>query len=285
VLALGCGLAAAWLLPGCGCSEVEIVGVADASVDAEPEIVEEPVPGCGNGIAEGAEECDDGDDDDCNGCTTTCTREMAMHVEGREPGALILSGEVPTSVESPFTVEFWFRLDEPGSTLSVLNAGGPAYVAVGVDEYLWTFCDVDWFSGEWPDGSLEIDTWYHFAYATWHEGPLRFFAIFLDGEVIGGTGVDVEPTGLFSGTAVEMGNMIEGIGSGAMDDVRISDDALYTSSSAPFTPARRLEATAGTVALWDFDRVVEDVVPDVSGNGHDAVLLHGRFVPDECHGP
>jgi hypothetical protein len=70
-----------------------------------------------------------------------------------------------------------------------------------------------------------------------------------------------------------------------MDDVRISDDALYTSSSAPFTPARRLEATAGTVALWDFDRVVEDVVPDVSGNGHDAVLLHGRFVPDECHGP
>ena len=280
---------AAWLLFGCGCSETELSGVADAMIETEPEVIPEVVveaePGCGNGVVEETEECDDGDDDDCNGCTAICTREMAMRVSGREPGAIILEERVPSSTASPFTIEFWFRLDEEGSSLGVLNQAHYSHVIVGIDEFEFKYYDVgEWFIGPWTDGSLEVGSWHHFAFSSWHESGTRFMALFIDGSEHSFMESEYYGYGIFPDLHMEIGNVVDGLGAGTIDDIRVSDAALYTPSDAPFTPTRRLQSTPSTIALWDFDSVTDEVVPDISGNGHDAVLLHGRFVPDECHG-
>lgn len=41
----------------------------------------------------------------------------------------------------------------------------------------------------------------------------------------------------------------------------------------------------GTVMLLDFGEEMDGAIPDVSGNGHDAVLVDGTLVPDDCHMP
>jgi hypothetical protein len=69
-----------------------------------------------------------------------------------------------------------------------------------------------------------------------------------------------------------------------VDEFRISSAVLYTYDVA-FTPDRRLGVGPDTVALWNFNQEVGGVIPDVSGNGHDAVLVDGTLVADECHMP
>jgi len=70
-----------------------------------------------------------------------------------------------------------------------------------------------------------------------------------------------------------------------MDDLRFSNQALYIGLERTFSPSRYLSVRDDTVALWDFDEVVDGRIPDVSGNGHDAVLVDGTLVPDGCHLP
>jgi hypothetical protein len=67
-----------------------------------------------------------------------------------------------------------------------------------------------------------------------------------------------------------------------MDEVRISEGVLYAWS---FTPPSRMNVHPETIAFWDFNEVVGGVVLDQTGHGHDAVLVDGTLVPDECHLP
>ena len=48
---------------------------------------------------------------------------------------------------------------------------------------------------------------------------------------------------------------------------------------------RYLSVDRHTVAFWDFNKEVDGMIPDISGNGYDAVLVDGTLVPDECHLP
>ena len=277
---------------GCSCSERKLLGRTDADVDINSDGYLDPLdemisPGtCGNGIVEGTEECDDGDDDDCNGCSTMCTGEMAMRVSGTERGAVINSEMVPPSVLSPFTLEFWFRLDEEDSQLTILNDAGTVYIAVRPEGFLFSFpYSGGWSDIGWPGGISEIGCWHHFAFTTQHEGDMGRYTAFLNGMESFRSDSDYTHIGLFTGRTIEIGNMSEGIGAGTLDDIRISNVALYAPSSAPFTPERRLQATDNTIALWDFDSVEDDVIHDASDRGHDAVLLNGILVPDDCHLP
>ena len=78
--------------------------------------------------------------------------------------------------------------------------------------------------------------------------------------------------------------IVHGSESGTIDDRRISNQVLY-SISDPYELERYLSVRTDTVALWDFNNVTDGVIPDVSGNGHDAVLVDGTLVPDDCHLP
>jgi hypothetical protein len=65
--------------------------------------------------------------------------------------------------------------------------------------------------------------------------------------------------------------------------LRVSRNALYYFYD--FTPPRYLRVEGETVAFYDFNQEVDGVIPDISGNGHDAVLVDGTLVPDDCHMP
>ena len=56
---------------------------------------------------------------------------------------------------------------------------------------------------------------------------------------------------------------------GLIDEVRISKVARYDKD---FTPAKRFEPDADTLALYHFDEGQGDVLKDSSGNGH-----HGKI--------
>ena len=75
------------VMGGCGCSETGIVGdtettsdtIYDPAIDTSSDTSSEEDAStgtCGNGTIEGAEQCDDGDTDDCNGCSNECRWEM-----------------------------------------------------------------------------------------------------------------------------------------------------------------------------------------------------------------
>jgi hypothetical protein len=69
-----------------------------------------------------------------------------------------------------------------------------------------------------------------------------------------------------------------------IDQLRISNDGIY-GVHEDFTPGIGLGVREDTVALWHFNQEVDGVIPDISGNGHDAVLVGGTLVPDGCHLP
>jgi hypothetical protein len=69
-----------------------------------------------------------------------------------------------------------------------------------------------------------------------------------------------------------------------IDELRVSSDGIY-SADVPFTPERRFSVRPDTVALWNFNKTVDGIILDVSGNGYDAVLGDGHLVPDDCHLP
>ena len=62
---------------------------------------------------------------------------------------------------------------------------------------------------------------------------------------------------------------------GLIDEVRVSRVARYAKD---FTPARRFEPDADTLALYHFDEGKGDVLKDSSGNGHHGKIVGARWV-------
>jgi cysteine-rich repeat protein len=121
---------AAMLLLAAGCYESAERETRDGSTPDlyVPDHPEEPVIAvCGNGIVEGSEECDDGNADECDGCTSLCRRERAMQVDS-SPGART-AGPVPCQ-QCPITIEMWFRVDNVSDGLFSLFSI-PQYMSIG----------------------------------------------------------------------------------------------------------------------------------------------------------
>ena len=107
---------------GCGCSETSIVGDSGTSSDATPDLIldassdhgaeDDPVSTtCGNGSIEGTEQCDDGNSDDCDGCSNECRWSMSMRIDREWNGALVHESIAPC-LPTPFTVVAWFKWDD-----------------------------------------------------------------------------------------------------------------------------------------------------------------------------
>jgi cysteine-rich repeat protein len=257
------------------------VGHADASAD----VLEEPgtPSSCGNGTVEAGEECDDGDGDDCNGCTSECTWGRALQADFETPGTGVTVENVPC-VPCPFTIEFWFRIDDADGIFTVIDLPGLLTLGVGPGGY-----EIESITGSgiesWPFGRLSTGTWHHFAYGCWRsEGDAMSVPWHLDGNCGGEIGAHAGFSYSCS-TPMRIGSSsaIVGAAHGTVDDVRISNTNHYY--YLPFTPERHHGVLSDTVALWQFNKVVDGVVPDVSGNGHDAVLVDGALVQDDCHLP
>ena len=58
---------------------------------------------------------------------------------------------------------------------------------------------------------------------------------------------------------------------GRIDEIRVSKTARYNKTG--FTPAKRFEPDADTIALFHCDKLTGELLQDVTGNGH-----HGKIV-------
>jgi cysteine-rich repeat protein len=284
-------------------------GGTDAS-DA-PEMVDDEIPpGCGDGDLDPGEECDDGDLDDCNGCTRTCKWAKAMRVSSGQSGATVplpTTGTGSICLPDAFTIEAWFKFEgtltdsdhfvflqsSEDSYVTRMDFGLGAKRNTAGDWIAAVVEEVGAGAGSSQGGHtapfLVPGSWHHAAYVSVvnpSDGTKSTYIYFdgmqLNGWVVHGSDETWRCEGTltlgFPGDAWEHGPF-----SGILDDVRISSTALYTGMT--YAPDLRLGVRTDTVALWDFDEVTGGVVPDASGNGHDANMADGLIVADECHSP
>ena len=315
LVALACALLA-W---GCSCNKRKLLGRTDAGFepapdpalepsvdtpsdpvqDPDPEIIEDMIIDawpdvhelCGNGILDEGEECDDGDRDDCNGCSATCRWERAMQVSGLSRGAFAEEAGYPC-LPCSYTIELWFRIDEPSSGMQLFDLPGFAGFSAGINEgtgiFTFEINNVYGTFGGWSEEPIEPNTWHHYAASCWPSWRDDEMGHFIDGRLM----LDLYPWVARMPTCT--GRMVL-VGSPdaypdlhhvavTIDEMRISNEGIYRDDT-PFVPERRLSIRPDTVALWDFNQTVDGIIPDISGNGHDAVLVDGTLVPDDCHLP
>jgi cysteine-rich repeat protein len=274
-----------------GCHESEgLRGLGDASADLVSDPVEEgTITSCGNGDIDLGEECDDGDRDDCNGCDNMCRWQRALQVERDYPGATVeLSDSL--CIPCPFTVEAWFRLDISDTSASLFALPGLLTFSVARDNFVYQIGDHPFSAEPVPEGPIEARSWHHLAITCVQTGSQWSITHSLDGKFgYGGDSFESRPHWSCE-DEMEIASVPYTYGFVPMpyatvDELRISSEGLYEPYEE-FIPERRPEVTEDTVAMWTFNTEEPDgVIPDISGNGHDALLVHGHLVPDDCHMP
>ena len=293
---------------GCACGRLQISGEPDVMndfiEDSSPDLDDDPTPdpasdsadvddaaeelpdNCGNAIIDPGEECDDGDGDDCNGCSNECEWEQAMRIWGRTPGALVSEWR-SLCVSCPFAIEGWFRAEAWYSHASMLYIPGFVDVQVNRESHLleFDFGERATCTSPYVVGSLAVGSWHHLALICTIMSS-SFLMVFIDGQL---TQAFYIPDDWTCDGPVHIGNRSELEESAhlTLDDIRISNSIVYgrAGDAGDFTPASYLDVRPDTLALWRFNTEVEGIVEDASGHGHDAELVEGDLVPDDCRLP
>ena len=167
----------------------------------------------------------------------------------------------------PVTVEMWLRPTTANESGIVLLGGnddsGYSFEMENGRIVFWVRTNQGWQSGSHPT-VLQSGTWYHVA-AVYNAGAVQ---LFVNGQasgasVVGGT--------LTQGPLVQMGAFTgyPAFG-GALDDVRISNVARYTTSFAVPTAPHVIDAN--TVDLWRFDEGAGQLTADSAGTLNTATL-------------
>jgi hypothetical protein len=184
---------------------------------------------------------------------------------------------------STFTYEAWVRLDSLLDNREILIAENVGYKLFYLRTYAGSLeCVLGLGNGYATAGAalstiptLTATTWHHIACTRTGAGRLD---LWLDGvPVANATSAYVPPA---DGTTLSLGGDYRSPPLapwvGAIDEVRVSDRAVY---SGAFTPSRRLPVQTGTVALWHFDEGTGTQVGNAANPAHGvAVLDQGRWV-------
>ena len=245
---------------------------------------------CGNGRLDPGETCDDGNEEDCDGCSAACRSETALYIDRVMPGASVPLESSPC-LNCPFTVEAWFRFDTPGATVPIVYQEWLLELWV-TDEGAFMYCPRGGGSASVID-DLEIGVWHHVVGTCfWDEEDGGWWTTaYIDGRTFGalrGIGPFAwecdQPLLIGHAHSHTHGEPLPP-SLAVIDDVRLSSEALYEFGGDDFPAERNLTVRPDTVAFYDFDGVDDGIVRDVSGNGHDAFVEHGMLVPDGCHMP
>ncbi|MBL6707253.1 MAG: protein kinase, partial [Planctomycetaceae bacterium] len=211
--------------------------------------------------------------------------ESAVSSAPAEPGAnnaLAFSDEstyvecpdVELDFTKPHTMEVWLRADVAyGNLLSWSNRTYPRFVLGGWGPGSGTVVfEQQNYKGP-RSRSFDRDGWVHVA-GVQAEDKCR---IYVDGKLAKET-----DNPLLGDTSERSKGLRIGGGmpyfrslNGELDEVRVSGVARY---SADFTPQRRFQADADTLALYHFDEGTGDVLKDSSGNGHDGRIVGAKWV-------
>jgi len=113
-----------------------------------------------------------------------------------------------------------------------------------------------------------LDVWYHIAVSRNRNGLTRFFVNGVLKRVFHDTSDPTDSNGIL--TLGRAGDYADGYFSGLIDEVRISNAAIYTTTFIP--PVMPLNSTTRTLALWHLDEGVGQVILDSSGHGRHGTL-------------
>lgn len=254
----------------------------DTGDDSENE-TGDPLPTvtCGNGVVEPPEECDDADDDLCDGCEE-CRVRTSLFLDGQR-GCHVEVTDVAQAplklLSTPFTVEGWARVDEATDRVDMLRRGSGNTgwrVTLHAGGVVGTV-----FSGfDHIVDDLEIagTGWHHVAWTY----DLATSRIFLDGVLIGT--MDMVSPILDPDAPMRIGAWTTGEGviasyeRGRVDEVRVSSTVRYVSD---FEVQRRHEPDESTVLLLHFDEGGGMSVTDASGWGHTGVAAAVVWEPEQ----
>ena len=116
--------------------------------------------------------------------------------------------------------------------------------------------------------SAKLGIWYHIAVSRNGNGLIRFFVNGALKRVSRDTKSPTDSNGIM--TLGRAGDYVGGYFGGLIDEVRISNAAIYTSAFSP--PTVPLISTMRTVALWHLDEGAGQIASDSSGNGRHGTL-------------
>jgi len=242
-------------------------------------------PVCGDGIVQESigEECDDQNDNPCDGCHECRINNVGNIVPNTRsaPGTTYVPGD------DLFTIEAWLRITGPGMLLGIgdIPSGAPADHAallVNSSGNLVFRIEID---GERilavSPSSVSGTGWRHVAAVRHAE---RSLDLYIDGRLVAtatdtGAGGDIQGTGdIFIGALTTPNILVPA--NAQIDDLRISTIARYETS---YQPPRTTTTDADTLALYRFNEVGGNTVNDEVGTRHLTVTTFTRGA-NNCFG-
>ncbi|MBL8055799.1 MAG: hypothetical protein JNK29_03830 [Anaerolineales bacterium] len=115
--------------------------------------------------------------------------------------------------------------------------------------------------------TANLGAWHHVAVARDSAGTLRFF---VDGVLRASQAAVAPPDSSGTFTLGRAGDYAGEYFAGLIDEVRVSNAAVYVGAFTP--PTTLLPATANSVALWHLDEGSGQTIGDASGNGRNGIL-------------
>ncbi len=219
--------------------------------------------GCPNGNVDPGEQCDDNNQAVCDGCEACDKRRWLSVPVGAYASIPGLAAKMPTGNAC---YEVWAR---------TAGVGDAIYFSSNTDSThsnVLLRCSSGRVQFATENGGVNVTepllpcadgNWHHIAGCRTVSGSQATLTLFFDGQLVGtaaGSTANIAPAGPvhIGGVAYWQG----GLG-GAIDEVRISNLVRYASA---FTPARRFDVDANTVALFHFDEGSGTTSTDSSSN-------------------
>ncbi|MGQ0604842.1 MAG: LamG domain-containing protein, partial [Anaerolineales bacterium] len=183
---------------------------------------------------------------------------------------------------SQFTLEAWVRrnvdsgnyqtfLSDANSSygqamLTLFVDGGNASCTGAADQF--AYYEFNGNQTQCSGVTATLGQWFHVAVSRDAGGTRRLFVNGVLRSTQTGSAVPTDSSGVFSfGRA---GDYSGEYFAGLLDEVRLSNTAVYTTNFTP--PAGLLPVTANTVALWSLDEGAGQTFSDRSGNGRNGTL-------------
>jgi cysteine-rich repeat protein len=238
---------------------------------------------CGNGVLDPTEECDDGNEDLCDGCED-CRIRTSIFVDGISSLVEVddVIGAPLALLSTPFTAEAWMRVDAMGDVVHVLRRGnGNTGWRVTMNENGLVGTVFSGFDHIVSDMPLVGTGWHHVAWTY----DLAVSRLFLDGQLVGS--MDFVAPVLEQDQPMRIGAWVDGDGTilaharGRVDEVRISSIVRYANA---FTPARRFDPDAATVLLMHFDEGSGMTPADASPMNHTPTATNLTWEPEDGYG-
>ena len=183
-----------------------------------------------------------------------------------------------------FTVSYWVRPDEIGSTMFALGRKPSNYerFQFGINNATNFFVGVGRTRSRNTAHGMEVGTWYHWAVTYAGHGSGKTVKIYRDATLLQETTANWNSTGATGGETVYFGGYNQDDGSSGdeyvavwacgLDEVAIFDEVKDVSTLYNSGTPSELSSESGLVGYWRFENGTGTVATDLSGKGNHGTL-------------